>query len=308
VSLAVPRVQTGHIGLRWSFSEFLSAQVDPKKHLIDVAVPAPFVAADLCIVNDVPLATTAITSIAVEVRTGGPTGVLTHEFKPDEPCAQRLRFVRESADPPSVKWRARTAVVTANGPAIVESDEHASGLLIELNAATLGLRALRFAATSDVFDHVTTLEIEVGTRTLVLSAAHPEAWAVGRQPPAVVSVTATRAPEERHALGATAVGPAGITFDAALLGVGEFGTLTLRAPPNLGERAAYLAVQVEGRGWRTVERDGEIVLPVRRENRFVPPKVKYRNRVVARRADGVTTVMSESAWREASGDVVTIEL
>jgi len=308
VSLAVPRMQTRNVGLRWSFSEFLAAQPDPGKHLIDVAIPAPFVAADLCVVNDVPLAANGITGIAVEIRTGGPTGVVQHQFNPGEPSAKRLRFVRETADPLNIKWRARTAVVTANGPAMVDSDEHASGLLVEINPATLGLRALRFAARPDVFDHVTTLEIALGTRVLVLSAAAPEAWAVGRQAPASVTVTATRAAGERYPLGAIEVGPTGLLFDASALGVGEYVSVSLRPPADLDQRAAYLGIQVEGQAWRTVEGGGDIVLSVRRANRFAAPNVKYRSRVVPRRADGATSAVSESTWREAAGEIVTLEL
>jgi len=308
LSLAVPRVQTRTIGLRWSFSEFLAAQPDPKKHLIDVAIPAPFVAADLCVVNDVPLAANGITSVAVEVRTGGPTGIVRHEFKVGEPSAKRLRFVRESADALSIRWRARAAVLTATGPAIVESDEHAAGLLIEVNAATLGLKAIRFLAAKEVFDHAATIEVAVGNRTLSLTAAVPEAWAVGRQPPATVDVTARRSTGERFPLGAMACGPMGLTFDATTLGVGEFVTVVLRPPADLAQRAAYLGVQAEGHPWRTVEQGDDLALPMRRESRLVPPRIRYRSRVVARGAGGATSVVSDSAWRERTGDVVTIEL
>ena len=85
-------------------------------------------------------------------------------------------------------------------------------------------------------------------------------------------------------------------------------SVSLRPPADLDQRAAYLGIQVEGQAWRTVEGGGDIVLSVRRANRFAAPNVKYRSRVVPRRADGATSVVSESAWREAAGEIVTLEL
>jgi hypothetical protein len=307
LSLAVPRVQTRRLGLRWSFSEFLVAQRDPTRHVFDVAVPAPFVAAEVCIVNDVPLAANGIRSIAVEIRTGGPSGLLRHEFRVGAASTARLRFVRETTDPLSLRWRAQATVLTVNGPAVVDSDEHASGLLVEVNATTLGLNALRFAATADVFVHAATIEVHFGTRVLVLTRTAPEAWAIGRQPPPSVSLTATRSTGEPHALGVWPCGASGLTLTSAVLGVGEFTAMTLRAPPDLDQRAAYLAVQVDGQPWRTVEPRGEITLAVRRSSRLDPAPVRYRTRVVARSADGATRVITESAWHDDTGDVVTLE-
>lgn len=308
ISLAVPRVQTRTIGLRWSFSEFLAQQSDPRKHLVDVAIPAPFVAADLCVVNDVPLASTGIRSIAVEVRTGGPSGMLRHEFRAGEPSAARLRFVRESTAELDIRWRARATIVTASGPAAVETAERSSGLLIEVNPTSLGLKALRFLAAQEVFDHVASLEISVGSRTLTLNAASPEAWAVGREPPTTVTVGAMLASGERHALGAMPIGPMGMTLDAGTLGVGEIAPVVLRPPPDLERRAAYLAVQVEGHPWRTLDPGGELALAVRRESRVQPPKLRYRTRLVSRGVEGATSVMSESAWRDGVGEVVSVDL
>ena len=44
------------------------------KHIVDVSVPAPLEAAELVIVNDLPLSAQGVSHIEVEVRTGGPTG------------------------------------------------------------------------------------------------------------------------------------------------------------------------------------------------------------------------------------------
>lgn len=308
ISLAVPRVQTRTSGLRWSFSEFLAQQSDPRKHLVDVAVPAPFVAADLCILNDVPLASNGIRSIAVEVRTGGPSGMLRHEFRAGEPSAVRLRFVRESTAELDIRWRARATIVTASGPAAVETEERSSGLLIEVNPTNLGLKALRFLAAQEVFDHVASLEISVGSRMLTLNAASPEAWAVGREPPTTVTVGAILASGERHSLGATPIGPMGMTLDAGTLGVGEIAPVVLRPPPDLDRRAAYLAVQIEGHPWRTLDPGGELALAVRRESRVQPLKLRYRTRLVSRGVEGATSVMSESAWRDGVGEVVSVDL
>lgn len=308
VSLAVPRIQTRSFGLRWSFSEFLNSQADPSQHLIDLAVPAPFEAADLHLVNDVPLAPEGIRSVIVEARTGGPSGMVRHEFLPGEPGAARLRFVRETFEELDPSWRARATVVTARGPAIHETAPRSSGLMIEVNAETLGLTPVRLAAEPDVFEHVAAIEATVGTRTLELTRERPEAWAVGRRLPPTVELSAVLNSGERKSLGSKRIGPQGLMLTPADLGVGEIASVVLRPPDDFEQRAAYLAVQIEGGPWRTVDPGAELTWPVRRESRLQPPHIRYRTRHVARGTDGVTQTMAESSWLDAVGEVVVVDI
>jgi hypothetical protein len=308
VNLQVPRLETQWIGFRWSFSEFLATQADQHRHLVDITVPDPFAAAELSIVNDLPLAPTGIRSIVVEVRTGGPSGLLRHEFLPGQPGAARLRFVRETFEDLHLEWAARCTVMTAGGPAVDNGDFRPSGQLIELNSTTLRLSVLRFLAQPDVFEHVASLEINIGNRTLVLTRASPEAWAVGRQPPATSTVTAVATSGDRHSLGEVSLGPLGLILDAGALGAGEMVRVIVRPPADLDHRAAYLAVQVEGYPWRTIDPGSDLAVLVRRESRLKPPRMRYRTRHVARVANGATSVMAESAWREGIGDLVTVDL
>lgn len=308
INLAQPRMQSRTIGLRWSFADFLAAQRDPSKHVIDVAVPAPFVAADLSVVNDVPLAASGVRSISFDAQTGGPTGRLHHEFLPGEPGAVRLRFVRQTTDPLSILWRTRATIVTGSGPAVIESPERHAGLMIDVDADSLGVKPLRFAAARDLFDYVVAVAVTIGSRTLTLTAAAPEAWAIGREPPASAAVTVTLPSGATHSLGDMAVGSSGLTIEASALGIGEVAPVALRAPANLADQAAYLAVEVDGFPWRTLDAGSELQLPVRRPTRIEAPKVRYRTRVVARGTDGATRPMAESTWREATGDVISIEV
>jgi hypothetical protein len=308
VNLMVPGTGTEWVGYRWSFSEFLAAQSDPGKHLVDLAVPAPFEAADVSIVNDLPLAPSGIRSIAVDVRTGGPTGLVRHEFLAGQQSAARLRFVRETFDDLKLQWSARYTVMTAGGPAVETTDFRPSSQLIELNSATLKLTALRFAAEPVVFEHLASLEIGVGTRTITLTRASPDAWAITRQAPATAAVSAVLASGERLSLGTMPVGARGIAFDASILGIGEFARVALRPPADLAQRAAYLAVQAEGGAWRTVDPGAEVVIPVQRQSRLQPARLRYRIRHVARDSSGATRPMTESAWRDATGDIVAVEL
>lgn len=309
VNLAVPIVETRSFGLRWSFSEFLAHASDPGRHLVDVSMPAPFAAAELCIVNDVPLAADGVRSIVVEVRTGGPTGLVSHEFRPGEPAAARVRFVRETAEDLNVQWRARATVVTTSGPAALPPTEfRRSGLMIEVTSAALGFKALHFLAEPEIFDHVVALDVALGSRALTLTRAAPSAWAVGREPPASATVAARLPSGEHRSLGTLTIGPQGLSIDAASLGKDAVEPVVFRPPANLAPRAAYLAVQVDGHGWRTLDEGSEVALPVRRVSRLQPPRVRYRTRHVPRRSDGSTGVIVESAWREAAGDVVAVEI
>ena len=308
VSLQVMRVETRSVGFRWSFSEFRAAQSEPQRHLVDISVPAPFAAADLSVVNDLPLSPSGIRSIAFEARTGGPTGIVNHEFLPGQPGAARLRFVRETFDELRIEWRVRLSVVTASGPLVQTTDYRRSGQLIELNAASLQLTALRFLADHDVFDHVTALEIAIGARTLTLTGAAPEAWAVGRQAPPAVSVTAIGASGDRHSLGTIAIGALGLTITAAVLGVGETVLVAMKPPGDVFQRAAYLAVQVDGHPWRTIDPQGDLTVAVRRGNRLQPPRLRYRTRHVPRAANGTTRTMADSDWREAAGEVIALDV
>ncbi len=308
LNLAQARMQTRTVGLRWSFSEFLAAQPDPSKHLIEVAVPAPFVAADLSVVNDVPLAASGVRSVAFEAQTGGPTGRLHHEFLPGEPAAARLRFVRQTTDPLNILWRTRTTIVTGSGPAVIESPERRGGLMIDVDAVSLGIKPLRFAAARDLFDYVVSAAVTVGSRTLTLTAAAPEAWAIGREPPASVAVSVTLQSGKAHSLGDMTVGPAGLTIDASALGIGDVVPVVLKPPANLPDRAAYLAVQVDGYPWRTLDAGAEVRLPIRRPTRLEAPRLRYRTRIVARDTNGATRALDESTWHDAAGDVISIEV
>jgi len=306
INLQVTGTADDRIGYRWSFSDFLATQPDAHRHLVEVSVPAPFTASEVSIVNDVPLAADGVRSIAVEVRTGGPSGLVRHEFLPGESSAARIRFVRETTDAVNLAWGGRCTVMTANGPAVTQIDFRASDQLIEVNPAALRIVVLRFAATPSAFDFAASIEIAIGARTVVLNRAAPETWAVGRQAPASVNVTAVLASGERHALGARPLGPLGLTIDAAALGAGEVVQVVLRPAAGIAQRAAYVAVQPEGGPWRTLDPDGEIAVPVRLETRLKPARLRYRTRYVARRDDGTTAVMAESGWVDASGETVTV--
>jgi hypothetical protein len=299
---------TGHerIGYRWSFSEFLASQPDPSPFLIDVAAPAPFAASEVSIVNDVPLADGGVRSIAIEVRTGGPTGIVRHEFLPGRPSAARLRFVRETAEDLRLEWGGRCTVVTANGPAVVPIEFRRCDQLIEIGPAALKIAVLRLAAEPSTFDHAASFEIAVGARTLSLNRGTPEAWAVGRQAPPAATVTAVLASGERVPLGAQPIGPAGLLISASTIGAGEISDVTLRPAPDLADRAAYLAVQIEGRRWRTLDAGAAITVAVRRDSRLKPPRLRFRTRHVPRRADGATSPIVESTLREASGAEITV--
>lgn len=308
VNLQVPGVGSEWVGSRWSFSDFLAAQPDPGRHLVDISVPAPFAASEVSVVNDLPLAPSGIRSIVVEVRTGGPTGLVRHEFLPGQESAARLRFVRETYDDLHLQWGARCTVTTAGGPAVETIDFRPCGQLIEIDSAALGLAALRVAAEPAVFDLVASLEIGIGARTIVLNHASPEAWAVGHQAPATAAVTAVLPSGERQSMGAVPIGPRGMVIDAGTLGVGEVVQVALRPPADLATRSAYLAVQAEGRPWRTMDPGTEVTVPVRRESRLQPPRLRYRTRQVARGGNGATAAMTESGWRDAAGDAVTVEV
>jgi hypothetical protein len=308
LSLRVARVQTQVVGMRWSFSEFLAAQPDPGRHLIDISVPAPFAAADLSVANDLPLSPSGIRSIAFEARTGGPTGIVRHEFLPGQPGAARLRFVRETFEDLQIEWRARLTAVTAAGPHVEQTEYRRSGQLIDLNASTLRMTALRFFAEPDVFSHAQSIEVVIGTRTLTLTAAAPEGWAVGRQAPPAVAVTAVAASGERHSLGSMTVGPTGLTITSAALGVGETADVVIRPPDDVAAKVAYLAVQIEGHPWRTLDPGSELRLPVRRENRLQAPRVRYRTRQVTRGPDNTTAVMADSPWQDATGNAVALRV
>jgi len=308
ISLAVAQVATESVGLRWSFSEFLQTASDPTAHLVDISTPAPFEAADLHVVNDVPLDVRAVSNVSVEVATGGPTGIVRHQFRPNAPAAARLRFVLETFDDLDLRWRARATVSTSRGPATLDANGHTSELMLQITPATFGINVLRFAATNDVFDHIAALLITIGSRTLELTAASPDAWAVGRAVPAAVEVAARLPNGTEASMGDFPVGHGGLTLDAADLGVAETVYLPIRTADDVAARAAYVAVQVEGGPWRTVDPGAELVWPVRRNNRFESPALRYRTRHVPLTAGGATLPIVESAWRDGGGDAVVLNI
>jgi len=308
LSLQVPRSGVRPFGMRWSFSEFLERQPDPGRHLLDLAVPDPFEAADLQIVNDLPLDEKAIRKITVEVLTGGPTGRVTHQFEPGKPSAARLRFVRETFDELNLSWRTLADVVTAAGPAIVPSDFRTTGLLIEVNREALNLTPLRFLAELEVFDHVTAILVKLGSRAFRLSRESPEQWAVGRRPPANVTVSAELPAGEIRGLGTVPLDPGGLDIGASLLRVGGPVGVSFRLAEDMVQRAAYVAVQLEGHGWRTLGGGETVSWPVARKNRLVAPEFRFRTRHVPVQGDGATGVMVESEWRDESGLEVSLEL
>ena len=308
VSLDVPGIESEAIGFRWSFSQFLASQADPRRHLVDLTAAGPFAASVISVVNDLPLAPDGIRSIVVEVRTGGPSGMLHHEFLHGEPSTARLTYVSETFDEANVQWRARYTVATAGGPVVNANDFRPAGKTIEINSDTLGLTALRIAAEPDVFADVASLDVAVGSRIVTLTRAAPQSWAVGRRPPASGAVMAVLGSGERYALGTVPIGRLGLIIDGTSLGIGETVPVILSPPEDLARRAAYLAVQVEGGPWQTVDADGRVSVHTTRHGRWQPPRLKYRTRHVPRDADGRTTMMEESPWRDASGDALTIGL
>lgn len=306
-SLAVPRLATKAVGMRWSFSDFLAAQTDPARHLMDIGIPAPLEAATLLVVNDLPLAADGIQRVEVQVRTGGPSGHVSHVFLPGQSSSARLRFIRETWEDLDLRWRALVTVSTARGPAVAETPEAKTGLMLEITRQNTGLKALRFHADKDTFAIARSFEIVAGARTILLTSAKPEGWVVGRTPPATCPVAAVTESGQKVPLGEFAIAD-GLTVDAAMLGVGEMVPFAFRAPAQLGSRAAYLAVQMEGASWRTVDLGSELKWAVRRNSRLELPRLRYRTRHVPRLAGGVTGPMVESDWKIASATSVDVEI
>ena len=308
LDLSVATAGRTQVALRWSLSSFLAQVADPTVHLVEATIPDPFQAAAMHVSCDVPLAEAGVRSIDVEVTTGGPSGRLRHVFVVGAPTAVRLPFVRESAAALEPRWLARATVVTAAGPTVVETTPRATGLVLDLDAAALGIVPLRFVADPIVFNRVAAIEIEIGARRLQLTATAAEAWAVGRTPPPSVAVTAIAADGRRHGLGNLALARDGLRIGAATLGIGDDVTVVLTPPAQLEDRAAYLAVQVEGGPWQTLERGDRITWALRREDALTPPRLRYRTRDVPRDADGRSRPMRESAWIEAVGETITVAL
>lgn len=308
VDLRRPGLERRRFGLRWSLSAFLDAQPDRTRHLVDLTVPAPFEAAPLCAVNDLPLAQDGIRELVVEVQTQGPSGLLSHVFRPGEASAVQWRYVRATFQSAALQWRARYTVSTADGPLVGATDFREATPLIELSAASVGLTALRLSAEPAVFEQVASLELRVGARTLVLTAAQPQAWAVGRRPPTTATVTGVLPNGERQPLGEQALSATGLLLGPAALGVGEPVAVSLRVPAELAQRAAYLAVQVEGQGWRSLDPGSAMAVVRPRPNRWQAPRLRYRTRHVPRAADGSTRPIVETAWREASAGEIDVEV
>jgi hypothetical protein len=312
VSLAVARSAMREFGLRWSLSEFLASQSDRARFLVDISTPDPFTATDLLVVNDVVLAPAdcaeGIRSIAVEISTGGPTGVLHHEFKPGASSAARLRFVRETLEDLQLRWRSKTTVATVQGAAVIAGDDRVCDLTLRLDSATIGIQSLHVSAEPEIFAHVRALDLAVGTRIVTLTAAASEVWLAGRAVPQEIAVTAILQDGARHALGNVKVAGAQARVGVSMLGIDDYVSVTIAPPADLAARAAYLALQIEGQGWRTLEPAGQIAQFMRRLNRWSEPAFQYRTRHVARDAAGVTKPIAESAMKRATGVQVVVEI
>ncbi|MBX7080025.1 MAG: hypothetical protein K1X88_12595 [Nannocystaceae bacterium] len=308
VDLSVWRTAATTLALRWSLSQFLATVPDPAVHLFEVITPAPLQAAVVHVGNDVPLHPTGVARLEVELSTGSPSGRLHHAFEPGAPSFARLAYVRETAAPVALQWIARATVMTSAGPQVIETQAKSTGPMLELVPSALDFVVLRFAADAVVFTRVRELSVTLGRRTLVLTAGEPLAFAVGQHAPASVTVAAVGTDGARHDLGAVPLLPGGLVFGALALGIGETATVTLSLPEAARARVAYLAVQVEGGPWRTLDPGGSVRWPVRRDDRFTAPRLRYRTRHVPRDAAGATAAMVESPLRDASGESITLEL
>lgn len=300
-SLAVPREASRWFGLRWSMSEFLARQSDPSTFLLDLRAPALFEAAVIQLVNDLPLAEGGVLSVSADVLTGGPTGTMSHTFAPGEPSAARLTFVRATGGAQQVRWRPRTTVVGTNGTGVITGDYRPTDLAVRIDRDAVGLTPLRFRAEPRVFDVAASVEVAVGSLVKVLSRSAREVWAVGQTPPATVDVTVVLPDGTRHALGPHPLKNDGLFVSAAMLAIGQATTVTLRHPSD-PSGLAYLAVEIEGGHWRTLDPGEAITWSVRRAHRFAAPRLRYRSRYVPRREDGGTEAMVTSDWRDGVGD------
>ncbi len=303
LSLAVPTLAVRTSRLQWSFSTFLVSADDPTAHVTDVISSQPLHATDLHVINEAPLAPDGIRRIDLDVTTRGPTGNLSCHFAPGEPDAARLRFVGVAGRDDGLTWRTRTTVDVDGRPVVLQGDPRPTGLLLRITPKSLGLDPVLVSVEESVLATVASVRVTLGTRTLLLDATRHGAWVIGRKSPATANIVLVDTDGTSHDLGEVPVLDGSVTVTATLAGIGIPATVRL-APADWGG-VAYLAIQVEGAGWRTVEAGGGLSWQVRRRHRAAPPSVRYRTRHVPR-VDGVTLPMLASDWRDAVGPDVTV--
>ena len=307
-SLQIPRLQTQTMGLQWSWSNFLANQPDPSRHLIDIKVNAPFESTDLYLVNDLPLHPNGLMSLTVEIQTGGPTGQLHHEFRPNEPGAARLTFIRETFEELNLRWRAKAAVMTSQGPTVIQTDWRQTNPIIELTPTSVGLHPLKFTVDPVVFEYISKLNVQIGRRLITLTSDHSEAWAIGRSVPATVEISTLQADGTKGNLGAVPITSHGLNLGLAELGVGAVVPIILRPPADLNHRAAYLAVQIDQGPWHTVEPDTELTWSARQKTHVHPPEITYRTRYVPRSPSGQTQVMTAPLSHTSKGTIIELKI
>jgi len=308
ISLNTARIGKRIHTLTWSFSEFLANQASPDKHLIDVTTPAPFEAAKIRIINNLPLHKNGIRKISIEVQTGGPSGRLKYSFEPGTESIASLDFIRETFDDLSIKWRARITVLTSSGPRIVETDWSKSDMHIEIDNKSTGLYALKFSAVQSVFTHISEIILRIGSRTIILNQDKNEGWAVGSKVPDSLPVSVKLTTGETVKAGVMHPDKHGLTITESDIGAGEVIPVSIKTTTDSFFHNAYVAVQVKGAHWHTMEQDTVLSHPVRQINRFILPDIEYRVRHVKKDVNGKTHIMTETHWQIESGKTINIEI
>lgn len=336
-SLLSYRQEERSYSLGWSLSELVERLTpDEREQLFPtVSQVSPFARVNVHIINSLPFDPAYLTSLTVDVKNIGPSGIFENRsfaFSAGAPqVAQFGTFLPMLTSDLELHYRI-TAVLAAPAPdqwpIVIKRDfRPAAGTVIEINRENAGIESVHLHADSAVFARASAVEVALTSP----DAPHPDA-AEAANDAALATVTLTAehavaqvalpdvAPETAlhcliqatppaHLAGAEAL----VLHDGALVGrevaiyayqleVLEPDEVTVTLDTEASERYPFVAFEITAEEHasagtlRTLRPGQSCTWRILRRSIFEPLSYRYRLHVVARNEDGDTLPMVVTEW------------